>query len=225
LKKLRLPLILGAALGLISVLLGPMPTNIEMWSGLRVVGNNVGYLLGALTAALYALCAPRDSSDPRDASASARKKWLEVFLSSSFAIIVATVIYYSLIFILGLCGAVYAEDLPQLLTGTLWWSVIDVVCGALSATAMLLLIQAKTKLARYGTIAAVYLALLFVVYRLMVVRMINIHRGGVIYESLAGGIFEIAFAVALITVFCVVAFRKTKAAGKTRNDSGDTNDT
>ena len=191
------PLIIGVLLGVISAVVGKLPRMVAQFSGMTVIGNHVGYLLGAL------LIAYLNS-----------QKWRRSFILSSLTIIIASAVYYFLILIMRILGIGNTENLIMMATGLIFWSCVGIVCGALAATAAKLMTKSKSKLIRQGTLFATYLALLVVVYLFHVRLIINIYGGlermvarHIIHIPI-GGIAEVVFAVTLLTMLWIVSMRK-----------------
>lgn len=199
-KKFILPLIIGIFLGLISVLMGQIPKAVAIWSGMMVLGNHVGYLLAALIIAyVYS------------------QKWFISFITSSLTIIIASTIYYLLIFIIQeLSPAIVYHEFE--FDGLFKWSVIGIIIGGLSATTIHFVVFAKTKLIRYGTLIAIYLAMLwFVVYNFVLV--LNLYKNNNLNESFTSIIFEFVFAVILITIYFTVILFKIKSTYKDQKNT------
>jgi len=193
------PLIIGVCLGVISVLMGKIPNIIAQCTGMTILGSYAGYLLGAVVVAYFN-----------------SRKWLISFITSTFAIIIASFTYYLIIYIFKLLNIGFTESVDSMIDGFIFWSKIGVVCGALSATAMWLVEHGKPKMVSFGTLIATYLGLLSVIYYFHIRIILEIYNnptpipGGLLdSRSLVGDIFEITFAVALTTVLFILAIKKT----------------
>ena len=193
------PLIIGVCLGVISVLMGKVPNIIAQCTGMTILGSYAGYLLGAVVVAYFN-----------------SRKWLISFITSTFAIIIASFTYYLIVYIFKLFYIGFTESVESMIDGFIFWSKIGVVCGALSATAMWLVEHGKPKMVSFGTLIATYLGLLSVIYYFHIRIILEIYNnptpipGGLLdSRSLVGDIFEITFAVALTTVLFILAIKKT----------------
>ncbi len=190
-----LPIIMGLLLGVISIIVGQIPNGIRQFTGLTIIGNHIGYILGALIVAwVYA------------------KNWVKSFLLSSFMLTIANFTYYAFIFAFNLL-IVQTESHMSNLIGLISWLAISVAVSAMAATAIWLVRHLKSKLLCYGIFAMVYLGLLGVIYLYKVRFIINWYgasRVGDFFEAwrFAGYIFEIVFAVAITTVVVAVGLRQ-----------------
>jgi hypothetical protein len=190
-----MPLFTGVLLGTFSVVMGKIPKEIAVWTGMTVIGNHVGYLLGALITAYFN-----------------SQKWLKSFLSSSLTIIIATLVYYFLIFVIQLynnSNAAYGfED------GLIYWPVTGVICGIFSAAFVWLLKRTKSKILFLSFFTVGYFSMLAVIYlriaRFYIIlyftdpELISRQAAG-----LPGAIFEVAFAVIITTAVWCGAMKKT----------------
>lgn len=187
------PLIIGVFLGAVSVIMGKIPLIIAQLSGMTVLGGHVGYLLGALIVSYLN-----------------SQKWLKSFISSSLTIIIATVVYYSLICMFRVFHIGFTEDFSSMVEGLIFWSVIGLICGTLSASAMWLVTHIKSKLLCFGIFITMYVGMLVVIYLYHFNIIIRDYSSGYIASRyMISDIFEIAFAIVLTTALLVVAIKKT----------------
>ena|GEM_PF-1236205 len=193
-----LPFIMGAVIGVISIVMGLIPNGIRQFTGLTVIGNHVGYLLGALVVAwVY------------------HEKWLKGFLLSSCMIVIANTVYYAFIFAFSffdLFGG-QTESYMSNLYGLLTWCVIGVVVGLLAATAVWMARKAKSRILHYGIFGVSYVGLLGVIYLYQVQFVLTLYRysafdSPVSVRQFVGGIFEVVLAVVLTTVVLGIGLRE-----------------
>jgi hypothetical protein len=200
--KILLTLLAGIVFGLISVIMGQIPKTIAVWSGMRVLGNTVGYSLLILAVVYFY-----------------SQTWRRGFIAGSLVNLVATIMYYVPIYIiLELSPTVVSHQFS--IYKFVQWTVIGVICAALAATAVRLLIYGKTRLIKYGALIAAYLGLMFAIYVQHVIGFMNGYKNGFLErhnETVAGSIFEIAFAFVLTTALFVIAFRKYRHVGAADN--------
>lgn len=210
-RKSALPPIVGVFLGTISVLMGQIPPAAALWSGMVVLGNHFGYVLGALIVAYFNT-----------------QNWKRSFWTSTLTIIIATVVYYVLIEILGVLGIaeyVVFEGIGRTLIDIAMWSAIGAIVGALSATAMWVARHGKTALLRVGALAAAYAAVLWVLWFSYGGGILAFYRNFYIKQdyltgyfggrNFAGDLFETAFAFVTATVLFAVA-----AAAAVKRETG-----
>ena len=198
-----LPLIMGLLLGGISILMGLIPNGIRQFTGLTVIGNNEGYLLGALIIAWLH-----------------HKSWVKSFLWSGFMIIVATITYYIFIFAFNIFG-VQSESHASNLRGLLFWSVIAVLVGLLAATGVWMARKAASKILNYGIFAVACLSMFGVIYLYRVRMVLNLYRFSAFGSALSvrqfvGSIFEIGVAVVLTIIVLGIGFKHMRDDAKTR---------
>ena len=72
-----LPIIIGLFLGTVSIIIGQIPTAIAQFSGMTVIGNQMGYLWGVLIVSWVFY-----------------EKWLKSFISSFLSMNIANLTYY-----------------------------------------------------------------------------------------------------------------------------------
>jgi hypothetical protein len=212
-NKIIIPLIVGVFLGFISVLVSRVPAPVAAWSGMRVLANHVGYLAGALLIAYI-------NSD----------KWLKSFITSAFMLTAANLVYYLLIHLGGVFGLFPAHSFLTELADLAIWTVIAVICAALSATAIMFMLHGKTKSLRIQAGIAWYFAMLGVIY------IFNYHPVTVRYNckywrmqnyltdhtsgrNFTSDIFEIAFAFALVTIILILLLIKIKKGEKKNGEN------
>jgi len=193
-----LPFIMGLVLGVVSIVMGLIPNGIRQFTGLTVIGNHVGYLLGALVVAwVY------------------HEKWLKGFLLSSCMIIIANAVYYAFVFAFSffdLFGG-QTESYMSNLYGLLTWCVIGIVVGLLAATAVWMARKANARLLNYGIFCVSYLGMLGVIYVYNVRFVLTLYRFSAFDSPLSvrqfvGSIFEVVFAVVLTTVVLGIGLRE-----------------
>ena len=196
-------IILGVSLGVISVAIGKVPPAVASWSGMTILGNNVGYLLASLIVA-YLCC----------------EKFLKSFLLSAATVVIASFVYYGLIFIFAILEIGYTESFPDIIRSLIFWIVVSVICGALSAISMHIVRRAKIKALRIITLIFTYTCLIFVIYRFEIISTINFRKDPTVTASgyltgyFAGrnyiaDIYSIIFAFVLVTIFFIIALKKT----------------
>jgi len=193
-----LPLIIGVCLGVISVLMGKIPNIIAQCTGMTILGSYAGYLLGAVVVAYFN-----------------SKKWIISFTTSALTIIIASLVYYLIIYIFNILNIGSTESIESMIDGFIYWSKIGIVCGALSATAMWLVAHGKPKLISIGALITTYLGLLSIIYYFHIRIILEIYNnptpipGGLLdSRNLVGDIFEIVFAITLITVLFVFMIKR-----------------
>jgi len=195
-KRLFIALVLtmGVSLGVISIVMGLIPNGIRQFTGLTVIGNPLGYLLGALIVAWINY-----------------QSWVKGFILSSLMVATATITYYVIIIsfsVLEFRSYVISSKIIGLLMG----GAIGVVVGILAATAVWMARKAKSRVLNYGIFAIAYLGLLGVIY-LFNVRIAFSFYGLLPFESesevrqLVGSIFEVVFSVLLVTVVLGIGFK------------------
>jgi hypothetical protein len=196
------PLIIGIFLGAVSALLGQTPPAIALWSGMHVLGNHVGYLLGALAAAYL----------------NARSFW-KSFAAAAATIFIASAVYYALIYLLGaLHWARYTESVGDMFAGLAFWTALGAVCGAPAAAAMRLIRRGGLKIIRISAAAAVWLGMAAVIFLFQIVPILNQYHNPQAAErgyisgmfgghNLAGDIFGVCLALALTMVLFVFLIR------------------
>jgi len=210
-KKIIPLLIIGIILGTASVLIGQIPKPIALWSGLRLFSNHFGYTLVALTVAYFNI-----------------QSWKKAFWTSTFIIVVANFIYYTLIEIFGVLGlAEYVvfnvDKLPSIILDFVMWSVIGMIICALSTTAMWYAKHGKTALLRIGVLVCVYLALFLVILEYSGLRLIvnvqnstaSMEQGNVtgytfVVSNISEDIFQTSLAIVIATVLLVITVKKAK---------------
>lgn len=192
-KLLILPIILGAVLGVISVAVSHVHPAVVYWTGMRVIANHVGYLLGAL------LCAYVN-----------RDKFWKGFVSGALAIMTANASYYLFIPVVNALNPNVMSGVGFKLDSFIIWTVIGAVIAALSA-AVMKFIFCRKKLLRTGALISWYAVMLYVVYWLHIPKIIS--RASLYYyieggymtgyhgrHNFAGDIFEAVFSFILFTV-------------------------
>jgi fumarate reductase subunit D len=188
------PVWIGVFLGIISVLIGQIPKAVAVWTGMTVLGNHVGYILGALLSAYFYA-----------------HKWWKSFLAGASAVIIATLVYYLLIFLIQSSdrNTTTASGFEE---GLIIWPVIGIIVGLLSATGIWLFKSVKKNWQRRSVFGIGYIGMLFIIYISIVRFYINLHRSAP--EVLArqpagfpGAVFETAFAVVITTAVWGLAYR------------------
>ena len=212
-NRIIIPLIIGVFLGFISVVVSRVPAPVAAWSGMRVIANHIGYLATALLIAQI-------NSD----------KWLKSFITSAFMLTVANIIYYLLIHLGGVFGLFPAHSFLTELVDLAVWTVIAVICAALSATVIMFISHSNRKLFRFGAAAGWYLAMLWVIYEFIARRVIFCYNCEIWRElgyltDYVGGrnftsdVFEIVFAFLLVTVILILLLIKIKKGEKKNGEN------
>jgi len=201
-----LPLVVGACLGVVSVVMGKLPAGVAEWSGLALLGGTFGYILAALVCAWVNTAA-----------------WWRAFVAGSGTIIAATVVYYLVILIFHLTGVGYTESPAYMLQGLMMWSVLGLAVGAGAATAMRWARHSRSRTLRVASLAGTYLVFLGVLYSSRIWSALvgsegssDVISGGdgelvVVRQSLASDVFQVVLTVTALTVLLVLAVRATRS--------------
>jgi len=180
--------------------MGQVHLGIAQFSGMTVLGGNEGYLLGALIVAWVNW-----------------ERWPKSFGMSYLSLIFANITYYGCILVFYFTGWGRSPFPPPPLASLVsfaMWSVIMAVVCALAATAVWMARRAKAGWLNYGIFAVSYVGLLGVVwfYRLgFFINWYNMtidHSGFVVPWRVAGYVFEMVFAVVLITAVLAIGLRR-----------------
>lgn len=189
----RFPIIMGLSLGVISIIMGQIPNGIRQFTGLTVIGNHIGYLLGALI--IVWACS---------------QTWKNGFILCSFMLTIANVTYYSIIFAFSLFRAT-GESFMSNLLGLIRWLVISIIVSALATTAVWIVRNAKSKLLSYGMFAIAHIGMLGVIYYFNVRFVVIWYKASFEhfqYWQFAGYLFEIVFAILLTTLILAIGLRR-----------------
>ena len=207
-NKYVLPVIIGAVLGVISVIVSRVPAQVADWSGMRVIANHIGYLLGTLLLAYINA-----------------GKWSDGFIAGTLTMFTANVTYYVIIHFGGKLELFPGHNILTELDALVWWTVIGAACAALSATIIKYVLHGKALFFRYGAAASWYGAMLFVIYMFDARRVINSYNSEVYKEhgylteyyggrNFAGDMFSIIFAFVLVTVIFILLTIKVKRSNR-----------
>jgi len=200
-----MPFIVGVCLGGVSVVMGKLPAGVAEWSGLALLGGAFGYILAALVCAWV------------NASA-----WWRAFAAGCGTIVVATVVYYLVIFIFHLTGVGFTESPAYMLQGLVLWSVTGLAVGAGSATAMRWARHGRSRVLRVASLAGTYLVFLGALNSSRIWSLIVGPEGSSVTVSggdgqlivtrptLANDIYQVVLAVTVLTVLLVLALRATR---------------
>ncbi|MCL1903488.1 MAG: hypothetical protein FWF94_03625 [Oscillospiraceae bacterium] len=198
-RRYILPLLLGLALGAISVLIGHTPKTIVAITGMRVIGNQIGYSLGILAMTYI-------NSD----------KWLRGFVAGSLMNFVATVVYYVAIYTINALSTNvtgYSFEWVDLIL----WTVLGAGCSALAASAVRFGVYGKSKLIRYSAAFVTHSALMLAVLLFQALPFfIRLHSDALTTEDgVARNIYEIFFALFLISAMFIIFYKRNRRDNET----------
>ncbi|MCL2171614.1 MAG: hypothetical protein FWB71_05615 [Defluviitaleaceae bacterium] len=194
-KYKYIPLFVGLFLGIISIIMGQIPRNIAQFTGMTMIGNEIGYLWGALIVAWVCY-----------------ENWRNSFIASTIAMTTATFTYYSVLIVLYHFEPIrfamrINEPVASQMMGFVMWTIIGVIISLLAATAVWMAKCAKSKLLNYGIFAIAYIGMLGVIFyfrALFAIRWykMTIERDGVIHswDFFIGMLYEIGFAFVVTTI-------------------------
>ena len=194
-----LPITLGLALGAVSVIMGQIPVAAAQFSGMTVIGNHTGYLLGALVIAWMNY-----------------ESWLKAFISSLITMTAANLTYYLSIiafYVFNIGRSAFPPAPIESLEGFAYWTLVSSAVCALAAAAVWIARRAKSKWLNYGVFAATYAGMLGVIYYYQlrfVIRWYNnsmVRDGFIETRRFAGYLYEISFAIILTTIVLSVGLR------------------
>ena len=194
------PIITGLFLGAVSIVIGQIPTAVAQFSGMTVIGNQMGYLWGVLIVSWVF-----------------HEKWRKSFINSFLSMTVANLTYYLSIvafYVFNIGRSPFPPTPLQSFYGFVQWTIISAFACILAATAVWMARQAKFKLFNYGIFAVSYLGLLGLIYFLQVLPTINwfeVSRAGDFFLTwrFVGRLFEIGFAFVITTVLLSIGLRNT----------------
>jgi len=147
LKTIVVPLITGLLLGVIPVAQTHVPPAISTWTGMWLLGNHFGYILGSLFIAKI-----NDSSFKKS------------FLTSIFAITVANATYYLLIEALALLDFAFisqGKSVFQILISFTLWSITALGVTLILSMTLHFFKNSRNKLIKIINCISIYLLLLY----------------------------------------------------------------
>jgi hypothetical protein len=213
------PLITGLFLGAVSIIMGQIPRNIAQFTGMTMIGNEMGYLWSALiTAWVYS------------------KNWKKSFITSAITLITATFTYYFVLIVLSNFETMrylmrLGESAANQFRGLIYWTIFSIIIAVLAATAIWMAKHAKSKMLNYGISLIAYIGMLGVLYYFRGRQAIGWYGMKMAEEGyirslnyFIGLLYEIGFAFVVTTVLVGIGFRsivkEKKRVNMSTSDSG-----
>lgn len=201
-----LPVLIGLFLGVVSVVMGQVSRGVAQFSGMTIIGNEVGYLWAALILAWVNW-----------------KSWRKGFFAGFISLSIASGTYYGiLLFQDFFTSKPSTEPWHSQLIGFVFWVIIGGAVCVLAATAVWMARCAKQKWLNIGIFVLSYIGLIgaSIYYnRMFVVRFFGIslfpHNYADTYRVI-GYFFEAGFAFAITTVLFVIAISSLKKHNATK---------
>jgi len=194
-----LPIIIGLALGIISVVMGQIHVGVARFSGMTTIGNEMGYLWAALILTWL--------------NYKSRQNWFRGFFASFLGLAIASVSYYGiLIFQYLFTSARINVPVTSQFTSLAFWLIISAVVSGLAATAVWMARSAPQKWLNYGIFVVSYIGLVGVALfsnRMFIVRPFSIALFDHNYADawrVWGHFFELGFAIAVSTILLGIGF-------------------